>query len=289
MSASLELMRERVQVAASSGFRTQWLATAVRADALVTVGERSLELGRHARRLTDLDLEAALADAAADLALLATATAPAPGRCAMILRADALLHDGGLGVWSVFADHASAEVERQGLTRYRLSTPIAPGADQLGEPLSISSDGALDFGVRSAPVGDEGEAVRRFALIDKGIAVGLGLSMREAARRMRDPNGGVRNLSVAPGTWTDGPPLARTIDVHRLRAITIDPYTGEASLELALALDREGPAARPITGGTVRLDLVAALARARRSAARVRRGPYAGPAAVEIADVELLG
>jgi hypothetical protein len=38
----------------------------------------------------------------------------------------------------------------------------------------------------------------------------------------------------------------------------------------------------------VHLDLVAALARARRSAARVRRGPYLGPATVLIEDAELI-
>ena len=282
----IELLRERVTVQAESGFQTSWLATSLRAESLIAVGDHSLDLSREARRRQDLDLDAALDQAAADLVLVATAGPPVLGPCAVILRPDALLHGGGLGVWSVFADHANAEAERQGLTRYRQSTAIAPGADTLAEPLTITSNGALDFASRSAPVGDEGDAVRRFALIERGVATGLGITAREAARRKVDPNGGVRNLVIARGTWTETLPAGRTIEVRRLRSLSIDPYTGDASLEIGLAIDRQTD--KPFTGGTLRLDLVAALAHARRSSAALRRGAYLGPAAVLIEDAELV-
>jgi predicted Zn-dependent protease len=212
-----------------------------------------------------------------------------------VLPADAMQHGEGYGGWAPFADQADAALERRGLTRYRLGAPIAPGADRVDEPLGIASDGALDHGTRSAPVGDDGDAIRRFPLIERGVCTGLGLSPREAARRGRDPNGGVRNLVIAPGTWDGtitaggtGGGTGRVIEVRRLRALAIDPYTGDASLELGLAIEHEGGARRPFAGGTVYLDLVAALARARRSAALIRRGPYVGPAAVRIEDAELI-
>jgi hypothetical protein len=288
VSGEIELMRERVTVQTRQGLRTGWTATHVRASALVAVGSSSLELAREARRVTDLDLAQAIPLAAVDLAMLATAAPPKPGPCALILRADALLHGGALGVWSVFATHATAELERQGLVRYRVGAPIVPGADQVNEPLTVSSDGALDFATRSAPLGDEGDAVRRFALVERGVAAGLGMSMREAARRRAEPNGGVRNLVVASGTWTEAVPPGRSLDVKRLRSLSIDPYTGDAVLEIALAIDRDGGGERPITGGLVRLDLVAALARARRSATPLRRGPYLGPTSLLIDDAEVL-
>src|SRR5205814_212917 len=185
----------------------------------------ALVIMREARRLDELDLDVAIAAAAADLGLLARARAPKPGPCALVLGPDALLH-GGLGVWDAFAAQADAVVERQGLTRYREGSPIAPSADRVADPLTIDSDGALDFGTRSAPIGDEGDAVRRFALVDRGIAAGLGLAPREAALRHRDPNGGVRNLVVATGAWAGEPPAGRVVEIHRLRALAIDPYTG---------------------------------------------------------------
>ncbi len=99
--ASAQILREKITLIASSGFHFSWPATTVRADALVTTatapdtaptagslatapttatpatapiaattgtsGDRSLTLTREARRTEDLDLDAALADAAAHI------------------------------------------------------------------------------------------------------------------------------------------------------------------------------------------------------------------------------
>jgi predicted Zn-dependent protease len=280
------VLREKVAAHTKQGVHGEWTAGVVHVDAIVVAGARSLELAREARRVEDLELEAALATAAADLELLAHAGAPAAGSCTIVLGADAMLH-GGLGLWQAFVDQADAVLARQGLARYRLGDPVAQGADLVGEPLAIGSDGALPFGLRSSPIGDDGDAVRRFAIVDRGIAVGLGLSPREAALRHAEPNGGVRNLVVEAGTWA-GAPTDKTVEVRRLRGLAIDPYTSDAGLEIALGIDHRGGVARPFAGGTLRLDAIAALARARRSATLVRRGAYVGPASVAIDDVELI-
>jgi len=283
-TARIAVMREHVQVAARAGFHTEWLATEITADALVVAGARSLAIRREARRVDQLELDAAVTDALADLGALATAGKPTAGPCALVLAADAMLH-GGLGVWAAFAAQADAVVARQNLTRYHEREPIVAGADQLADPLTITSNGALPFGVRSSPLGDDGAPVRKFLLVDRGIAAGLGLSPREAALRKREPNGGVRNLVVALGDWTEEPEgKQRVVEVRRLRALEIDPYTGDASFEIALGLD----GTKPFAGGTIRLDLIAALARAKRSATRIRRGAYEGPDAVMIDRSELV-
>ncbi len=288
------VMRQQIEIQAKSGFREAWDATALRLDALISDGDRSIEVVREARRLGDLldpkdpdAMPAAVATAISDLAALHNAQ-PTPviaEAVDVVLTGDALLHGDGLGVWSVFAVQADAALERQGLTRYRIGAPIVPGAAQVPEPLTITSDGSIDHALRSAPVGEDGDAVRKFDLVERGVSAGLALTMREAALRGRDPNGGIRNLVVTPGTW-DGIPERRTIEIRRLRALSIDPYTGDASLEIALAFDN----GRPFTGGTVRLDLIAALSRARRRKAEkpMRRGAYIGPPAVLIERAELL-
>src|SRR5262249_42701873 len=161
--------------------------------------------------------------------------------------------------------------------------PIVPGADKVPDPITIVSDGALDHGLDSAPMGDQGDAVRRFTLVEAGIAAGLALSPREAALRGRDANGGVRNLVVKAGTWSGelDATAQRVVEVRRLRSMAFDPYTGDASLELALAIDHDaGGKKTPVTGGSVRIDMIAALAKATRSARRVARGRYRGPDSV---------
>ena len=279
------VLRERVSAQTRQGMHVDWTASAVRAELLVGDGERSLDVVREARRIADLDARGAIDSAIADLVLRAHAGGPVPGPCALVLENEALLH-GGLGVWQAIVAQADAVLVRQGLARYRIGEPIVAGASELAEPLTIDSDGARAFGLLSAPIGDDGEAVRRFTIIDRGIAVGLGLSPREAALRHAEPNGGVRNLVVAAGKGATVAAKHRELRVRRLRDLAIDPYTGDATLEIALGVS--GDNATPFTGGTVRLDLIAALARARRAIGTIARGAYVGPSAITIDDVELV-
>src|SRR2546423_15235285 len=177
-------------------------------------------------------------------------------------------------MWQAFGSQADAIVEREGLTRYHEGMVVAPGADVVAEPLTIASNGALDHGTLAAPVGEDGDAIRQFSIVEHGVAVGLGLSPREAAFRKREANGGVRNLVVAAGSLQK-PEGARVVEVRRLRSLAIDPYTGDASFEIALGFDRT--ANKPFARGTVRLDLIASLAKAHRSASTIRRRPDSGP------------
>jgi hypothetical protein len=332
ITATAHALREKVTVVASSGFRTSWLATSLRADATLSTStaspspssppttqsygttapasrttsaaasataarttDHSLTISLQARRTEDFRLDEAVAAAAADLLRLADAGPPTPGPCALWLGPEALLHDdtsrNPYGVWAIFAHHADSAVERLGLTRYRWRSEIAPNASHIPEPLSILSNGALDFAILSSPVSDDAAAIRRFPLIERGIAVGLGLSPREAALRRTDPNGGVRNLVVSPGTWPQAlPSTIRTIEVRRLHALSIDLTAGDASFDIALGFEhRPGRAApTPFTGGTIHLDLVTALSRARRSSQLLRRGAYHGPASLLIDDADLI-
>lgn len=288
--ARARVSRDHVYVASKQGMRTEWRATHLRADLVVTAHDRSLRVFREARRLADLGVADAIAAAAGDLDQLANAAPLAKGPCTLVLRADAMLHDLP-GIWGAFVSQADAVVERQGLTRYRERMPIAEGAAQVPEPLSIVSDGALELGLLSAPVGDEGDAVRRFSIVDRGIAAGLALTPREAALRVRDANGGVRNLMVAMGTWpgTIDASGGRVVEVRRLRSLSLDPYTGDASLELALSIDHGIAGPKPTRGGSLRIDMIAALAHARRSNKLLARGGYVGPDAISIDGVEIIG
>jgi predicted Zn-dependent protease len=283
------VLREEVSVVSRQGLRTRWKATHVSADLVVSTSEHSVVLTRQARQVGDLRLGPAIAEALEDLQLISTAVPATPGPCSVVLRSDALLH-GGLGVWSTLVAQSDAVVERQGLTRYREGMPIAAGAQQIAEPLTVTSDGAREHGLLSSPMGDHGDAVRRFLLVDRGIARGLGLTPREAALRGRDPNGGVRNLLVEPGTWAGTVDSSdhRVIEVKRLRSLSLDPYTGDASLEIAVALHHEGGGSKPIRGGSLRLDMITALAHARRSAVRITRGAYVGPDAVLIEQADVI-
>jgi hypothetical protein len=94
----------------------------------------------------------------------------------------------------------------------------------------------------------------------------------------------VRNLVVEPGSWSGTASGERVVEVRRLRSLASDPYTGEASLEIALGIDR----GVPFTGGSLRLDVIAALARAQRATTVLTRGAYVGPDAIWIDRADLI-
>jgi PmbA/TldA metallopeptidase C-terminal domain len=206
------------------------------------------------------------------------------------LSAGAMLGDDELGVWRALTALADARAQRRGL----VSAPSGR-RDAIPTPstLTVWSDGSLPYGMRSAPVGEEGEAVRRFKLFSDGAAGEPGMGPRDAARAGRAPNGGVRNLVIAAGATTSDSPLARALqrdevallDVRRLRWLQIDPSSGRAEGEIGLAFDPQGKTA--YAGGTFAIDLVPALAAAERAPQLVRRGSYQGPAWIRIGPVVL--
>ena len=169
VSGRASVLREHVMVSGRQGFHAEWQATLARVDAVLALEGHSLAIWREARRRDGLNLDDAVAQAIKDLKELAIAKSPIGGPCALVIGTDALLHD-GLGVWDAFVKQADAVVARQGLTRYHEKSPVVPGAELVTEALSITSNGALPFGVRSAPFGDDGAAVRKFALVEIGRA-----------------------------------------------------------------------------------------------------------------------
>jgi hypothetical protein len=263
----------------------QWRETAIAVRATLARGARSIDLAVDARRAGDLALASRIRQLVAQLDDLDSAVATPPGRYAVVLHAAAHSH-GGFGVWQAIVGEADAARVRQGLARYKPGKPIAPDAATVAEPLTVSSDGTLAWGLRSAPVGDRGEPVRKFVLVDRGIARGVGLDMREAGLARAEPNGGVRDLVVERGRVgadelvrpTTGPVL----EVSRLSWLDLDPPTGLVVARIAVGAIHDERGRRAVTGGTLRGDALMALASAQRSRELTTEGLVHGPVAIRI-------
>jgi predicted Zn-dependent protease len=274
-----EVVREDVALATSQGIEMRWRATEATVRAVVASGTRVREVAVGARRRTDLALRRELEEARRRLAGIADAEELPRGSLAIALPAGLLVGGpGGLGMLEVFAAQADAGADRLGLSRYRHGQPVAPGAAAIAEPLTIGSDGTISFAPLSAPMADDGAPVRRFTLVDRGVALGVALDPREAALRRRPPNAGVRNLVVAAGTASPDELRAEPVlELDDLAWLDVDAATGEVAAGVGLATLRDGGRSRIVSGGVVRFDAIAALALARRSATVVRRGAYVGP------------
>lgn len=277
-AAEVEVVRRTVTLATRGGLDASWPETELVVRADVERGGRRITVRRRARRLDDLDLDAAI-DAAVAIDARVAAAAPTPtGRIAIAIEAAALLH-GGLGLLAAFVGQADPALERQGLLAARLGQPIVAGAATAAEPLTLVSDGTLAYGLASTPVADLGDPVRRFALIEHGLMRGLALDAREAALRRAQANGGVRGLTVpAGGAAADALVAGAGLLIEALHWLELEPMTGgfRARIALGRLVDGSG-GARDVQGGLIRGDALAALALSRRSRELVRTPSYHGP------------
>jgi PmbA protein len=282
VDAVATVSRDELRVATSHGQDARWTATELELELRVQVRGRATSVRIRARRRGGLELAAALAEAVERLGA-ADAGPPPPGRYPVVLRLAALAPLEGFGLWAGFAAQADAARVRRGLARYQPGQPIADGAVARGEPLTISSDGTLPYGLASAPLDDDGAPVRRFTLVERGRAAELAFDPREAALAGARPNGGVRNLIVEPGaspaaaliTSDDGP----VVDVASLAWLDVAD-SGAFSAGVEFGWLRTGDQATPITGAVIRGDAIAVLAAARRAAEVSTRGVYRGPVAI---------
>lgn len=278
-SAEVRLCHDELTLVSAQGFSLSWRESLLEFSAEVARGDRRARVRRSARRAEELGLDEAIAHAA--LRCAPAEAAPLPTEPVHLeLTAEAMLGADELGVWRALVAQTDAAAARRGLTRHHSGSVLG-----LAEaPLEVWSNGVLPFGLNSAPVGAEGEAVRRFPLVVGGKLAELGLGPMEAALRRRAPNGCVRNLEVAAGAGEA--PRARTLVVHELAHLAIDPMTGAAECELGHAVDERG---RVLEHGGFSLELVHALATAERARERVRRSAYFGPRWLRLGPVALRG
>jgi predicted Zn-dependent protease len=284
LSAIATVDRETIAVLTDQGLEVGWQATLATIKLVIAAGDAVVEVSNRSRSRDSLDVRGLVRGAADRLGAASGATALDAGTRVVVVRPTALTHGGGWGLLGALVAQADPALEAQGLTRYRPGGLIAAAAGDAAEPLTVSSDGAIPLALYGAPLGDGGEPVRRFALVDHGRAVGLGLGARDAALRGLPANGGVRDLVVPPGTATletiTAPGLdGSVLDVEALAWLDIELRTGRFTAGVAAATLRDDRGVRPVRGGVIRGDLVEALAQARRTREVVDRAWYHGPAA----------
>jgi PmbA protein len=212
VGGGVEVGRQRLRVVTSSGFDHEHeraeggVSLQVRADEDATVDLRS-----RARRSVDLRLPQKCTEAHRHSLALATAEPTPSGPCDVLLMANAYQprKAADLGIWAPLVSQALGEEVERGLTRYSLGQSILQTPPR-GEALNMQSDGTLDYGLRSAPYDEQGQATRRFDMVKEGVATTRAETYRSAALSAArftghlgagaaSPNGGVGNLVVKPG------------------------------------------------------------------------------------------
>jgi len=281
---SAELATHRV--ASSHEFASEYQETRLSYDLTLAGGTRVRGAGRQLRRLRLVD---ALARAASADAARHAARPLEPGTYDLLLDPHAVA-TAGFGCFAPLVAQASGERIRLGLSRYRPGQKVFA---QGGDDFTLVSDGTIPFGLLSAPFGPLGEPVRRFVLVENGVAVDPALDLREGALAGAPPNGGVRNLVLSPGAETAQalrtPGERPLLAVRELAWLDADPQSGDLAAEVALAsLERSGAAPVAVTGGLFTGNAFELLGRARLSRESGEAAWYRGPQALRIDRVEVV-
>jgi predicted Zn-dependent protease len=194
------------------------------------------------------------------------------------------------GCFAPLVAQASGERIRLGLSRYRPGQKVFAHG---GDDFTLVSDGTIPFGLLSAPFGPLGEPVRRFVLVENGVAVDAALDLREGALAGVPPNGGVRNLVLSSGSETaadlSAPGERPLLTIRELAWLDADPLSGDLTAEVALAsLERPRSTPLVVAGGLVSGNAFELLGRARRSRETGEAGWYRGPKVLRIDRVEVV-
>jgi predicted Zn-dependent protease len=278
------------RIASSHEFASEYQETRLAFD-LTLAGDGAGERVRGAvRRLRDVRLAARVARAVDTARLRRLARALEPGSYDLVLGPEAIAMP-RYGWFAPIVAQAAGQRVRLGLSRYRPGQRVfAPGA---GDGFTLVSDGTIPFGILSAPFGALGEPVRRFVLVDGGVAVDRALDLREAALASLPPNGGARNLLLAPGAESAAalatPSSRPLLVVRELAWLDADPESGDLTAEIALAaLERPGAASQVVNGGLLSGNAFELLGRARLSRESGEAGWYRGPQALRIDRVDVV-
>ena len=242
--------------------------------------EALAEYGR--RRVADLALEESVADASRFARDALVATPPRSARAGVVVFSGEPLRDGTISdFWQPFRFHLSAEAAYRKLSRFAPGRSITSGR-LAGEPLRLSADPTLRYGVASAPFDRDGVALRRAPLVEGGKLERYWATKEYADYLGVEPTGALTNIDVAAGRsserqlLSDGPVL----QVVSFSWFNPDFVTGDFSCEIRLGYERRRGTVRPVKGGAVQGNLFAAFARARFGREVEWMGTYHGPRAI---------
>ncbi len=287
-SDAIHVQERLIRIRTSTGADFSSEETMISAEVLLSSQKAELThlFEIRVRTTADLDFRARLDAAKEAVNIRSTARELTPGLYDLVIAHRALLRAGGRmeAHWlSPLAHHADAVMVRRGLARYRPGEPLFDHKTSSGDVINVDSDGSIDYAAQSAAFGFLGGPVRRFRLVDKGVAANLALGIQEASLAKKDANGGARNLHLGSGSHT----LDQLASGQRPRLLItemdwleVNLQSGDIVAQIGLIADDHSQ--KGVRGGTFSFNLFAALARLRISREMATEARMTGPAWIGI-------
>lgn len=282
----------------SAGVSVEQPATTIFFDLILLAGEGERAAEVHAelrrRRLRDLYIEGAVAAYGAFARHTLSATPPPAFRGPVVVSGEAAgqLFNPLFFNASPFAAHTSAQMKQQRMSRFTPGDFITP-EEPRGDRLTLVSDPARPWGVRTTAFDDEGLPARPATLIEDGVFRQFWADARYASYLGVPPTGDIGNLTVGLGTAPlralTTPADGAVYEIVAFSWFNPDVVTGDFSAEIRLGYRHDASGTAPIKGGALTGNLFEAFTDARFSAESFTDGTYYGPAAFRFADLTIAG
>lgn len=195
------------------------------------------------------------------------------------------------GLFEPFFARVDAKNIYSNVFQTRVGDDLFAGRGVAGDPLDLTSDSTLPFGLASAPIDAEGLPARRVPVLRGGRVENLLATKRYADYLGIPATGGVSNIVVGAGS-VPAPELLRGPVYHLVSFADLhaDPLTGEfvSEIRLGYEIGADG-SVRPVKGGSVAGNVFDAFANCRMSSETCRIGHYCGPRAIRFEELVIAG
>jgi PmbA protein len=294
--SSAEVFVEESQVAIenSRGVRGSQVQTELLLDFVLLAHGRDDEMESHIayrrRRAADLDVPALArrrAGYARDAILAGT---PKTGSFPVVVSNEALVELLMSDGYSPLLLRSSAQIKFQKLTPWEAGESIFPQPGS-GDAFHMYSNALLPFGTRSSEFDGDGLPGQRIAIVQDGVLARFWATNRYAQYLQIPATGDFGNMEIEPGSV----PLAQLLaggplyHIVAFSAMGADPITGDFVGEIRLGYEINEGKERPIRGGSISGNLLAALAQAKFSEETSFMGDYLGPRAMRFPEVTVAG
>jgi PmbA protein len=303
-AAELFLTHAEVELRNSRGVRVGSTGTRVMSELVLLAGgdgAAGAEEAEHfrqleGRRLADLRLPAAVAEAARFARDTLRARAPRTGTGPVVLSGDALIP-----LFDAFIYQASGAAAYMKLSRFEVGGSVYGDRTVTGDRLTLRDNALRPYGLASHRFAEDGVPGQEVVLIEEGVLRARHASQRYAQYLGLPATGTPGNSEVATGTASLDALLAEgasaggagagspVYQVVGFSAPDVDPITGDFGSEIRLGYEMTAQGRRPIKGGSVSGNVFEAFAGARLASDLLERGSYAGPAGVRFEALRVSG
>jgi PmbA protein len=243
------------------------------------------------RRVSDLDLEAAIEDRVRYTLDSLEAESPVPWQGPVVLRNEALAifmagdHLSG----SVIQTLGSAEAKYSGFSPWEVGKPVFRDAVK-GDPLTAWANRCLPFGTASDQFDAEGLPAQRIELIRENEFVAFAASQRYADYLQIPATGAFGNIELAPGRI----PASELLDEPHVEIVQFswfnpNPITGDFATEIRFGYLVENGRRKPFKGGQLLGNYMDALANVHWSTETGFFGSYLGPQTARFNELKIAG